>query len=179
MRHKGRQVLIEIVTRLFFIIKIPQHVRQSEKLPPLLTFLLNLLTYFIGEVEKANRGHPSIPLIQRFAVENPSKLLYNFTMSKNQIAEKVKRAVESDPNKDYIKSISLFGSFLHDAGKKKSDIDLLFEMRKTMSLFKIIRMQNRLEKELGQKVDFIEKNSLDKYIKDDILKEAEKIYERR
>ena len=100
-------------------------------------------------------------------------------MSKDQIAEKVKRAVESDPSKDYIKRISLFGSFLHSSKKEKNDIDLLFEMRKTMSLFKIARMQHRLEKELGQKVDFVEKNSLDKYIKDDVLKEAEKIYERK
>lgn len=99
-------------------------------------------------------------------------------MSQEEIATKVKEAVEEDPNKDYIKSISLFGSFLHGNAKKDSDVDLFFEMQKTMSLFEILDTQFNLEKKLGRKVDFIEKDSLDKYIRDDILKEAKLIYER-
>jgi len=100
-------------------------------------------------------------------------------MSKAEIAEKVKEVIERDPNKDYIKKVFLFGSFLRGQGGKDSDIDLVFEMKKTMSIFKIIAMQNKLEDELGHRVDFIEKNSLDKYIKENVLKEAEKIYERK
>ena len=100
-------------------------------------------------------------------------------MSQEEIITKVKEAVESDPNKDYIQSISLFGSFLHGDEGKDSDIDLLFEMRKTMSLFRIFAVQHRLEQKLGHKVDLIEKESLDKYIKDEVLADAKKIYERK
>lgn len=84
-----------------------------------------------------------------------------------------------DPKKDYIQSISLFGSYLHGKPKDDSDIDLLFEMRKTMSLFEIFNVQHNLEKKLGREVDFIEKDSLDKYIRDDVLAGAKKIYERK
>ena len=67
----------------------------------------------------------------------------------------------------------MLGNFTSD-----SDVDLCFEMNKTMSLFRIGDTQYRLEQKLGRKVDFIEKDSLDKYIKNDILQEAEMIYEK-
>lgn len=98
-------------------------------------------------------------------------------MSQKEIISKIKEVIESDPNREYIKNISLFGSYLYGKENKDSDVDLLFEMRKTMSLFEILDVQFNIEKKLGRKVDFIEKNSLDKYIKNDILKEAKLIYE--
>jgi len=100
-------------------------------------------------------------------------------MSQEEIAAKVKEVVESDPNKDCIQSISLFGSYLHGDNHPDSDIDLVFEMRKAMGLFQIFAVQHRLEQKLGRKVDFIEKESLDKYIKSEILASAKEIYERR
>lgn len=100
-------------------------------------------------------------------------------MSQEEIITKVREAVQADPNKDYIQSIYLFGSFLHGNNNDESDIDLLFEMKKTMSLFKIFATQERFEQQLGRKVELIEKESLDKYIKNDVLAEAKKIYENR
>lgn len=96
-------------------------------------------------------------------------------MNQAEIKQKIKEAIEEDPNKSAIGSVFLFGSFLHGDNDPESDIDLLFEMKKTLSLFKIIDVQDRLEKKLGRKVDFIEKDSLDKYIKDDVLAEAKQI----
>jgi len=84
--------------------------------------------------------------------------------------------MKTAPNKEYIQSIYLFGSFLRGDAKEDSDVDLLFEMNKTMSLFKIFDTQFHLEEKLKRKVDFIEKNSIDKYIKDEVLAEAKKIY---
>ncbi|MFA6423029.1 MAG: nucleotidyltransferase domain-containing protein [Patescibacteria group bacterium] len=97
-------------------------------------------------------------------------------MSQEEIISKIKEAMMSAPNREHIQSIYLFGSFLHGNAKENSDIDLLFEMNKTLSLFKIFDTQYYLEKKLRRKVDFIEKNSLDKYIKDEIFAEARKIY---
>lgn len=96
-------------------------------------------------------------------------------MSREEIISTIKDTIESDPNKKYIKSVSLFGSLLHGDDRPDSDIDLLYETNGIMSLFKSGGMQYRLQEKLGRKVDFIEKDSLDKYIKDEVLAEAKKI----
>lgn len=100
-------------------------------------------------------------------------------MNKEQIQKAVIEVIQNDPSQEYIQSISLFGSFLHGNESPESDVDLLFDMRKTMTLFQIGGIQYRLQEKLGREVDFIERNSLDKYIKDEVLAEAEKIYEKR
>lgn len=100
-------------------------------------------------------------------------------MSQEEIITKIRDAVKSDPNKDYIKSIYLFGSYLHGDAKENSDIDLLFEKKKTMGLFRMFAIQRHMETKIGKKVELVEKNSLDKYIKKDVLAEAKKIYENR
>lgn len=86
--------------------------------------------------------------------------------------------MRTDPNRDYIQSLSLFGSFLHGDYRPDSDIDLLFEMRKIMSLFQIIATKQSLEKKLGRKVDLVEQDSLVQQIKDKVRAEAKIIYER-
>jgi predicted nucleotidyltransferase len=100
-------------------------------------------------------------------------------MSQEEIITKVKEAVQADPNKDYIQSIYLFGSFLHGDAKKDSDVDLLYETRKTMSLFEVGGMCHRLENKLGRKVDFVPRGRVIKQLKEKILLEAIKIYERK
>jgi len=100
-------------------------------------------------------------------------------MSQEQIITKVRYAIKSDPNKDCIKSIYLFGSYLHGNAKKNSDVDLLFEMKKTMSLFQIGGMQYNLEQILGKKVDFVDKDSVIPQLRNKIIPGAKKIYERK
>lgn len=99
-------------------------------------------------------------------------------MSQKEIAEKVKEAIDSDPNKDYIKSIYLFGSYLHGDAKENSDVDLLYETKKTMSLFQIGGIKYRLEQKLGRNVDFVPKKFIIKQLREKIISEAQKVYER-
>lgn len=98
-----------------------------------------------------------------------------------QIQQHVTNAIKQDPYKDHVKSVSLFGSFLHGDFKSDSDIDLLFELDQTkpFGLFQLIELQDRLSEKLGREVDLIEKDSLDQYIKNDVLAEAKLIYENR
>ncbi|MEK9155879.1 MAG: nucleotidyltransferase domain-containing protein [Patescibacteria group bacterium] len=98
-------------------------------------------------------------------------------MSQEEIISKVKQAIETDPDKDYIQSVSLFGSFLHGNTKSDSDVDLFFEQRKAMGYFKLFDIQQRLKEKLGCEVDLVPKDSLDKYIRDEIIAEGKKIYE--
>lgn len=99
-------------------------------------------------------------------------------MTKQKIKEKIRRAVKNDPNKEYIKSISLFGSYLHGDHKKRSDIDLLIEFRKNLGLFRFVDIQLNFEKCLGNKVELVTKDSLSKYFRDEVLTEAELMYKK-
>ena len=98
-------------------------------------------------------------------------------MNQEKIDQKVKEAIQADPNKKYIKKIYLFGSFLHNDYKPNSDVDLLFEPRKKTGFFKLIEIQTSLEKRLGRSVDLVTKNSLSKYLRKKVLSEARKIYD--
>jgi len=98
-------------------------------------------------------------------------------MSQKEIAKKVKEAIDSDPNKDYIKCVYLFGSYLHGDAKKDSDLDLLFEPKRKMGYFKLFAIQKMLTDKLGIEVELLTKNELSKYIRNQVVKEAKKIYQ--
>lgn len=98
-------------------------------------------------------------------------------MSQEDIILKVREAVEKDPQKDAIKSVSLFGSYLHGDFTDKSDVDLLFESRKRISYFTLFAIQDRISKEIGRPVELLTKEELSKYFRDRIIKEAKKIYQ--
>lgn len=107
------------------------------------------------------------------------KMCYYITMSKEEIKEKIIEAVKSSPYRDYIQSISLFGSYLHGETKKGSDIDLLVRLKRGIGLFEFVGIQQDLEKKLGREVDLVTPDGLSKYIKDEVLSEAKKVYEKR
>lgn len=98
-------------------------------------------------------------------------------MSQEEIILKVVQAVEKDPQKNVIKSISLFGSFLHGDFNDSSDVDLLFEARKRISYFTLFAIQDRITKEVGRPVELLTKEELSRYFRDRVIKEAKKIYQ--
>lgn len=100
-------------------------------------------------------------------------------MNKNQIQRVVTEVMQENPDGGNIQSISLFGSYLYGKNTPKSDVDLLFETKNTMSLFQIGGIQYRLQERLGLKVDFVPKNSLVPQLEKSVLPVAEVIYERR
>jgi predicted nucleotidyltransferase len=48
-------------------------------------------------------------------------------MSKEEIKQTIKEAVEKDPLRDTIQKVSLFGSSIHEDFKNDSDVDILIE----------------------------------------------------
>ncbi len=98
-------------------------------------------------------------------------------MTLHQIQQQLHHSLQQDPYRASIKRVSLFGSFLHGDARADSDIDLLLETNRTLSLFQLIELQERLSQQLGRPVDLVEKNSLDKYIKETVLAEARTLYE--
>ncbi|MDH5202469.1 MAG: nucleotidyltransferase family protein [Nitrospirota bacterium] len=71
-----------------------------------------------------------------------------------------------------VKEIGVFGSCVRGGQKKKSDIDILVEFKRTPDFFEFLRLEEYLEGILGTKVDLVTKGALKPYIGKHILKEV-------
>ena len=72
----------------------------------------------------------------------------------------------------YVKSISVFGSYAKKTQNSESDLDLLVEFAKPVSLLKLIALENHLSDLLAIKVDLVPKDNLRKELAETIVKEA-------
>lgn len=102
-------------------------------------------------------------------------------MSKQEIKQKIKEAVEKDPLKENIQRVSLFGSYVHGDFKDDSDVDVLIEFTPTarIGFFKLAQIKRNMENFADREVDLLTPEAISKYFREEILKEAEKIYEKR
>ncbi len=71
-----------------------------------------------------------------------------------------------------VKRIGVFGSYVRNEQKKKSDLDILVEFSTTPGMFKFLELEDHLTKKLGVKVDLVMKSALKPYIGQQILKEV-------
>jgi len=73
-----------------------------------------------------------------------------------------------------IKEIGIFGSYLREEQKKKSDLDVLieFEPDVKMDLIKFVELEEHLSNLLGVKVDLVMKSGLKPRIGKHILREV-------
>jgi len=72
----------------------------------------------------------------------------------------------------HLKIIGVFGSYVRGEQKRKSDIDLLVEIEKPISLLELVGAEIRISELLNTKVDLIPKEDLRPEIKETILNEA-------
>lgn len=99
--------------------------------------------------------------------------------TKKDIQVALRKVIRTSPVRGNVRKVSLFGSYLHGDARENSDIDLVLEYTRPFSLFDLVHMQLELEKKLGKKVDLRTPKSLSKYFRDDVLNEAELLYENR
>ncbi len=99
-------------------------------------------------------------------------------MSKQEIKQKIKEAIENDSLKDEVEKALLFGSYLHGNFKKNSDVDILIEFspKARIGFFRLVEIQDKLSQAAGKKVDLLTIEALSKYFRDEVLAEAEVIY---
>jgi hypothetical protein len=71
-----------------------------------------------------------------------------------------------------VKEIGIFGSYVRNEQKETSDVDVLVEFEKPVSLLHIVSLENYLSDILGAKVDVVPKKNIRKELKELILKEA-------
>ena len=70
-----------------------------------------------------------------------------------------------------VKKAGLFGSVVRGELREDSDIDILVEIEKDISLLDFVDLKLEIEKKLGRKVDLVEYSTIKPLLKDVILRE--------
>lgn len=68
--------------------------------------------------------------------------------------------------------LEIFGSYVRAEQKEASDIDILVEFEKPISLLQIVSLENYLSDLIGIRVDIVPKKNIRTELKEFILKEA-------
>jgi uncharacterized protein len=71
-----------------------------------------------------------------------------------------------------VKRIGLFGSYVRGDTHSGSDVDVLVEFSDTISLLRLVSLENYLTGLIGIKVDVVPREDIRRELKDAILKEA-------
>ena len=84
--------------------------------------------------------------------------------------------------KPYINRLAVFGSTVRGEATSNSDLDLLIRLkpsgkRPKLGLFKLMEIEEALEKRLGREIDLVTEDSLSPYIRPYVEKEKVVIYE--
>lgn len=101
-------------------------------------------------------------------------------MSKEQIKQKLREAVEKDPHRGEIIRASIFGSYAYGEPRPDSDVDVLIELKPDagIGLFEYVQIQRNLSKYCGKKIDLLTPEALSKYFREEVLAKAEVFYEK-
>lgn len=90
-----------------------------------------------------------------------------------------KETIKAFCQRHHIRKLAIFGSALRDDFTPESDVDVLveFEPGYRIGFIGFSRIQNELSAILQRNVDLNTPNSLSKYFRNEVLREAEVVYE--
>lgn len=71
-----------------------------------------------------------------------------------------------------VASLAIFGSYVRGRQRKRSDLDVLIEFRKTPGLIGFIGLKNELSDRLGIQVDLVMKDALKPTLRERVLSEV-------
>jgi hypothetical protein len=94
----------------------------------------------------------------------PRALKAYLTILKQQLPELTARY--------HVKSLGVFGSYVRNEQKPRSDLDILVEFSETPDLFEFMDLERHLAMSLGIKVDLVSRKALKKRIGQHILQEV-------
>lgn len=75
--------------------------------------------------------------------------------------------------------VGLFGSMARGDQTKKSDIDILVEFSRPVTLIDVIALENKMSKKFKRKVDLVTEKGLNPKIRKFVLKDLKVIYEKK
>ena len=90
--------------------------------------------------------------------------------------EEIKRALVANRKilrKYKVSKVGIFGSYVRDKAKKKSDVDLLVEFEEVIDLFDFVHLTDEVEKVLKTRVDLATPDAIKPCIRPRIMKEVE------
>jgi len=93
----------------------------------------------------------------------------------NEIKEILNSHKEELQRKYKVKEMKIFGSYVRNAQRERSDVDILVDFYEVPDLLKFIEMERYLEEILGVKVDLVRISVLRPELRNEILNEAVKI----
>lgn len=85
--------------------------------------------------------------------------------------EKIKIKVIPLFKKHGVKKASIFGSYVRGEENQKSDIDLLVDLKDSMSLLDFIGLKQEIEEILDRKVDLVEYETIKPLLKKEIFRD--------
>ena len=88
-----------------------------------------------------------------------------------QEIEKIKQQILPILKEAGVLRSSIFGSVARGEATADSDVDILVDIKKDISLLEFIRLKIMLEEKLGKKVDLVEYGAIKPSLKDKILRE--------
>ena len=94
-------------------------------------------------------------------------------MKRADVLRKLRAERESLRERYGVESLALFGSVARDEARPDSDVDLLVEFGRPITLFDLVAVQHYLERCLGvPRVDLVPRDSVYPAFRDEILEEA-------
>jgi len=93
-------------------------------------------------------------------------------MQLNKIKNIIKNNLPTIQKQYNVEEIGIFGSYAQNQQKEGSDIDILVNFYKPISLFKFVDLKEFLEKKLNNEVDLVSKKGIKPIIKKSILNEV-------
>jgi hypothetical protein len=91
--------------------------------------------------------------------------------------EEIKRILRDNKSvlakKYHVGTLGIFGSYIHNEQTSESDLDILVDFTKPISLFEFIDMEDELSELLHIKVELVSRNALKPYIGKRILSKVQ------
>jgi len=85
--------------------------------------------------------------------------------------EQIKRKILPVLHRYGVTKVGLFGSCIRDEMEPESDIDILVEIEKDISLLDFVGLKLEIEEALNRKVDLVEYDTIKPLLRERILKE--------
>ncbi len=93
-------------------------------------------------------------------------------MDRSQILNILKTQLPYLVSHFHVKTIGLFGSYARNQASQTSDVDILVEFSKPITLFEYIDLEDFLSECIGRKVDLVAKDGLKPLIKPRVLEDV-------
>lgn len=119
-------------------------------------------------------------LCAKFPFDTDRSGIYTAFMEKQEIKKRLLEAVKEDEHFADIKSVAIFGSYVNGQASEDSDIDVLIDFVPSarIGLFEFVGIKHNFESALRKQVDLLTPDSISKFFRDEVLKQAESIYEK-